>query len=274
MQLFPSLLCAALALGAATAQAQMTAISQMQDGAKAYSLFFFNPDRLPKEGFTLGTATSALNQILAPLARTACGVAGDLNVSPINCGAMHFGANQLFTYDREVPLADVVIPDPALARAVNQVFAVNFLSPVVVGQPGYFGPRNVQVHFDQAMAQFGMRVASVNGAFPDLALIETLRFIVSTDLNRDGVLEQVQIDQALPLGNAFVGIQVPTGFTDITLVGLGGASQAFQADEFSYLRTADFTSTPVPEPRTGGTLLAGLGVMTLLARRRAARRRD
>lgn len=166
MKFLPLILTAALALGATAAQAQVTAISQMQDGARSFSLVVFDQTKLGKDGFTVGSATSALNQI------------------------------------------------------------------------------------------------------------ETLRFIVNTDLNHDGVLEQVQIDQALPLGNAFVGIQVPTAFTDITLVGAGGATQAFQADEFSSLGAANFTSVPVPEPRTGGTLMAGLGVMVLLARRHTARRQD
>jgi hypothetical protein len=39
---------------------------------------------------------------------------------------------------------------------------------------------------------------------------------------------------------AFVGVEDPNGFTDLAIVAVGGATQAYIADQFSFLPPASF----------------------------------
>lgn len=230
-------------------------ITAPASGTSEYSLFLVDANRL--RDHTVAQAKAHLQSQLAPFGRTATYVNNDLNDTPIHCGPMHFGSGQLYSYNRESFLPSVENPPLSLTldRGVKQTWAVNFRTPVVVTDPFDSG-HTVHVHFDQPMSQFGFWIQASSAAGNEL-ITDVLRFVVDTDTDHDGVLEQLQIEKTMTLGLIeFVGIEVPSGFSDLNVVPVGGVTQAFVADRFSSLPYA--VPSAAGEPRGGSGLALAL----------------
>ncbi len=208
-------------------------IGSMAPGATTYSLFYIDVSRLRDQ--TLAQAKATLEGQVAPYGITPAYVNADLNATAITCGPMHFGTFELYSYNRESLLQSVEAPpiNLTLDRGVKNLLAVNFRTPVLPGDPTDVG-HAVHVHFDQPVRQFGLKIDGTAAAGGFL-ITDTLRFAVQTDVDGDGVDETVTIDRPLVVDTPeFVGIDVPTGFSDLLLTPLGGATQAYMADYFSY----------------------------------------
>lgn len=209
-------------------------IGAMAPGATTYSLFYIDVTRLKDQ--TLAQAQAHLVSQVEPYGITPAYVNADLNATPITCGPMHFGVFELYSYNRESLLQSVEAPpiNLILDKGVKNLLAVNFRTPVLVGDPADPG-HPVHVHFDQPMRQFGLKI-DATAAAGGFLITDTLRFAVQTDVDGDGLKETVTIDRAMNVDVAeFAGIDVPTGFTDLLLTPLGGATQAYMADYFSYV---------------------------------------
>lgn len=220
---------------AATASAVAEPISLISaiPGATQYSLFYIDASRLRDQ--TPAQARATLEGQVAPYGITPAYVNADLNATPITCGPMHFGFAELYSYNREsiMPSVEEIPLNLTLDRGVKNLLAVNFRTPVLVGDPTDVG-HAVHIHFDQPVKQFGMMV-DATAAIGGMLITDTLRFEAQTDTDGDGLLETVAIERNMTVdAPEFVGVDVPTGFTDLLVTPLGGMTQAFIADRFSY----------------------------------------
>lgn len=234
------------ALAASPAPADpISLVGAMPAGSPQYSLFLIDASRLRDQ--TFAEAKAHLESQLAPLGLLPSYVNTDLNATPIHCGKMHFGVNQFYSYDRETQIPTVESPPTSLTldRGVKNVFGVNFRTPEQITDPFDAG-HVVHVHFDEPMRQFGMLV-NATAAAGGMLIVDVLRFEAQTDVDGDGLPETVAIERAMNVDTVeFVGIEVPTGFTDVTIIPLGGATQAYVADRYSY--AAMPAATPAAGP--------------------------
>jgi hypothetical protein len=225
------------------AQAAPNLISAMGNGATTYSLFIVDSAKALKDGFTVPQVQTALQTELnlnttAPKL-TACYVAGDLNITPVNCGngAMQFRKADFYTYN--IPSNIKTYP---MSKTLKPLFletqGANFLSSTTnaVGQiiPGDTTGRVVNVHFKQRVAQFGMLVDAGQAGAPSVSGIQFL-------VNRQTTSKQM-LTGGIP---NFVGVEDAAGFTDVTIltsgeIGSTTEARAWIADHFSFVPLAAF----------------------------------
>ena len=218
-------------------------ISAMGTAATTYSMFIVDTARAFKAGYTIPQAQTALQTELdlnttAPKL-TACFVAGDLNITPVNCGngAIQFRTTDFYTYN--IPSNIPVYP---LSKTLKPLFletqGANFLSSTTnaVGQiiPGDTTGRVVNIHFKQRVAQFGMLVDAGQAGAPSVSGIQ---FIVN---------RQTTPKKMLTGGTpTFVGVEDAAGFTDVTLIASGEIgstteARALIADQFAFVPLSAF----------------------------------
>ena len=225
------------------AQAAPTLISAMGNGATTYSMFVVDVAKALKNGFTVAQAQIALQTELdlnttAPKL-TACYVAGDLNITPVNCGngEMQFRNADFYTYN--IPSNIPIYP---ISKTLNPLFlktqGANFLSSTTnaAGQiiPGDTAGRVVNVHFKQRVAQFGMLVDAGQAGAPSVSGIQFL-------VNRQTTSKQM-LTGGIP---NFVGVEDAAGFADVTIITSGEIgstteARAWIADHFSFVPLAAF----------------------------------
>ena len=225
------------------AQAAPNLISAMGNGATTYSMFVVDVAKALKAGFSVAQAQSALQTELdlnttAPKL-TACYVAGDLNITPVNCGngAIQFRNADFYTYN--IPSNIKIYP---MSKTLNPLFletqGANFLSSTTnaVGQiiPGDTIGRVVNVHFKQRVAQFGMLVDAGQAGAPSVSGIQFL-------VNRQTTQVQT-LTGGVP---TFAGVEDAAGFTDVTIITSGEIgstteARAWIADHFSFVPLAAF----------------------------------
>lgn len=202
-------------------------ISAQPTGGTTYALFFIDKKRLVS---SVAQELETLNGQLSLFDLSPCLVTADLNATPITCGKglVQFGTNELYSYGRPFNLQKVAFtPD----KGVKQVFGANFRSPVGL-LPGDSVGRAVHVHFNQAVYQFAMNFDSGQSLTPSIG---SVKFIVGTGA------EAISFKQTLAPGTTqWAGVQVPAGFTDLVVVPLEGATQAFVTDQFSVVTKAQF----------------------------------
>ena len=143
----------------------------------------------------------------------------DINQTPIEVPGAKFGTNQLYSYWGNFTFTEFKSANKALAL-VKQKFAVNFRSPVGL-IPGDPTGGVVHVHFDKPVTYFG---AWFSGRV-DVALTDIVQFIVN------GTVIEEDVSSGLP---TFVGVEDFGGFTDLDIVPIGGATQAYLFDKPSF----------------------------------------
>jgi len=225
------------------AQAAPKLISAMGNAATTYSMFIVDSAKTLKAGFTVTQVQTALQTELnlntsAPKL-TACFVAGDLNITSVNCGngAMQFRNADFYTYN--IPSNIPVYP---LSKNLKSLFletqGANFLSSTTnaVGQiiPGDTTGRVVNVHFKQRVAQFGLLVDAGQVGAPSVSGIQFL-------VNRQTTPVQT-LTGGVPI---FTGVEDAAGFTDVTIITSGEIgstteARAWIADHFSFVPLAAF----------------------------------
>lgn len=206
---------------------QATLISYQPTGGKTYALFYMNPKRLQ---LPLFQELSILNNQMSLSGVSPCLVSADINATGITCGKglVKFGTNELYSYGRPFNLQKVPL---TLDKGVQQVFGADFRSPVGL-VPGDPVGKSVSVHFNQPVSQFAMNFDSGQATAPSIGAIQ---FIVGTGTNA------VSLTQTLAPGTTqWAGVQAPGGFTDLVMVPLEGATQAFVIDQFSLVTKAQF----------------------------------
>ncbi len=225
------------------AQAAPKLISVMGNGVTTYSMFIVDSAKTLKAGLSVIQAQTALQADLnlntSSPKLTACYVAGDLNITPVNCGngAMQFRNADFYTYN--IPSNIPVFP---LSKNLKSLFletqGANFLSSTTnaVGQiiPGDTTGRVVNVHFKQRVAQFGMLVDAGQAGAPSVSGIQFL-------VNRQTTSKQM-LTGGIP---NFVGVEDAAGFTDVTILTSGEMgstteARAWIADHFSFVPLAAF----------------------------------
>jgi len=222
------LLPALLILGAALSQAgfaapkALTSESQLKASKSTYALFTIDSGKLDP-GESIRSLTDWLTTNLASSGITPCVVTGDLNATNMNCGAgnAHFGPD-FFThnFDSILPNPRDLLGDPKLVpKAIGITEGVNFVTPAIVGT--FSPPRVVQFRFDKRMSQFGMWIDPRNLDGSDQGGLEII-------VNR----QPVRIGPLAAGAAAFVGVEDPHGFTEITIVPYG-SSQYWIANYFS-----------------------------------------
>ncbi|MGJ0483563.1 MAG: hypothetical protein ACR65R_03385 [Methylomicrobium sp.] len=201
-------------------------ISAMAGGATAYSFFVVDTKRL--NGRTIQQVQNELQQQLDANATglTACWVAGDLNATNINCGngALRFGNTELYTYNLETNIPGVPF---VTDKAIREAQGANFISPngTVVGDTV---GREVRIHFNQRVVQFGMLIDAGAAVAPS---VNRVQFIV----NRQPVSAQ----RLVPGVVNFAGVEDPNGFTDVTIIS-SGIPRSWIADQFSFVPLTAF----------------------------------
>jgi hypothetical protein len=224
-------------------QATPKLISAMGNGATTYSLFIVDTAKALKNGFTVVQAQTALQTELnlntSQPKLTACFVAGDLNITPVNCGngALQFRNADFYTYN--IPSNIPIYP---MSKTLKSLFletqGANFKSSTTnaVGQiiPGDTSGRVVNIHFKQRVAQFGLLVDAGQTAAPSVSGIQFL-------VNRQ-ITEVQTLTAGVP---TFVGVEDTAGFTDVTIISSGeiGSTtdvRAWIADHFSFVPLATF----------------------------------
>lgn len=223
-------LLAVLGLTGSTALAAPAAISQASAAVTTYSFFVIKAKKL--RNMTLAQGTAKLAAALRPYGVTPCVVDADTNAS-IACGMpssptfMLPVPGEFFTYDISFNFDDL----PPLNdyqgfnkdSAYNQVYAVNFKSPV--GTPGDTSGRvPIHVRFAVPVSEFSMRVDSGNPLAPASGAIQF-------EVNGVAIAPQ-PLAVGVP---TFVGVQDPAGFSEVTIIPVGGQSQGFIGDSFSFL---------------------------------------
>lgn len=223
-------LIAAAALFAANTHAGPVAISQKSANATTYSFFVIKAKKLRG---TLQQGIRDLALAIAPYGVTPCIVAADSNAA-ISCGvpgdtySMQPAVNEFFTYDLAFNMKDLppINDRKGLNKdgAYNQVYAVNFLQPVGL-TPGDAAGRNpVHVRFAVPVTEFSFMV---DGGNPIAMASDAVRLSVN------GVpVDPVALVPGTP---TFVGIADAAGFTEVTIEGVAGYTQAFIADAFSFV---------------------------------------
>lgn len=230
MKRFSTLVAAVACALAASAHAEPFAIAQASPGATTYDFFVVKAKKLRG---TLEQGIADLAAALAPYGVTPCVVASDTNAS-ISCGKpadalfMLPVPQEFFTYDLAFNFKDLppINDRKGLNKdsAYNQVYAVNFLSPVGT-TPGDSAGRNpVHVQFADPVTEFSMRVDGGQAIAPASTAIQ---FIVN------GVaLAPQDLTPGTPI---VVGVADPAGFTEVAIVALGGYTQAFVAADFAFV---------------------------------------
>ncbi|MDD1620373.1 MAG: hypothetical protein LUQ11_02745 [Methylococcaceae bacterium] len=212
---------------APTSDSQPTLISYQPTDGTTYALYFMDRKRL---GLSLAREWATLQRQLRPLGLSPCQVAADINATPVKCGngLIQFGANELYTYGRPLNLQKVPL---TLTKGIKQVFSANFRSPKGL-IPGDSIGRMVHVHFNQPVSQFAMNFDPGQTLAPSLGAVQ---FIVGTGKTA------VSLKQSLLAGTPqWLGVQFPAGFTDLVVVPLDGATQAYVTDQFSVVTKAQF----------------------------------
>lgn len=210
-----------------TPNSQPAIIQYQPTGGSTFTLFFMDKKRLLSSP---AQEWATLQGQLSSFGISPCLVTADLNATPIRCGngLVQFGTNELYTYGRPFNLQKVPI---TLNRGVKQVFAADFRSPAGI-IPGDPVGRVVHVQFNQPVSEFAMNFDSGQALAPSIGAV---RFIVGTGENA------VNLEQPLDPGTTqWAGVQVPSGFTDLVVVPLEGATQAFVIDQFSVVTKAQF----------------------------------
>lgn len=224
-------LLAVLGLTGIPALAAPSAITQASAGVTNYSFFVLKAKKL--RDMTVARGTANLAAALQPYGVTPCVVESDTNAS-IACGAPSSPTfmlplpGEFFTYDLAFNFHDLPPIDDRQVfnkdSAYNQVYAVNFKSPVGTTPGDTSGRVPIHVRFAVPVSEFSMRVDSGNPLAPASGAIQ---------FEVNGVAIE---PQPLAVGApTFVGVQDPAGFTEVTIIPVGGQSQAFIGDSFSFL---------------------------------------
>lgn len=209
-----------------SSQAAPRGIPAMAAGATAYSFFVMDTKRL--NGRTAETVQNELQQQLDANATglTACWVAGDLNATNINCGngALRFGNAELYTYNLETNIPGVPF---VTDKAIREAQGANFVSPNGAVLGDIIG-REVRIHFNQRVAQFGMVIDAGAAVAPS---VNSVQFIVN---------QQPVSPQTLVPGTVnFAGVEDPNGFTDVTIIS-SGMPRSWIADRFAFVPLTAF----------------------------------
>ena len=226
-----SIACAVAIVCAVTAaKAQPYAIAQASTNATTYSFFLIKTKKLRG---TYAQGVADLANALAPYGVTPCIVAGDVN-GTISCGKPSQPdyllpvPNEFFTYDLAFNFKDwpPINDRKGLNKdsAYNQVYAVNFLQPVGMIPGDAAGRSPVHVQFADPVTEFSFMVDGGQAIAPASTAIQ---FIVN------GVALDPQ--PLVPGTPVRVGVADPAGFTEVAIVALGGQTQAFMADAFSFV---------------------------------------
>ena len=217
-------------LSGTVALADPLPINQASKGATTYSFFLIKENKL--KNMSVAQATSNLAQAVQPYGVTPCIVAGDTNAS-IACGVpssptfMLAAPGEFLTYD----LANFQDLPPIKDRRVfnkdsayNQVYAVNFLSPVGNIPGDSAGRSPVHVRFSVPVTEFSMLVDGGQAIAP---ASDNIQFVVN------GV---TLAPQSYVAGTpTVIGVWDPAGFTEVAIIAGGGQTQAFLADRFSFV---------------------------------------
>jgi hypothetical protein len=218
-----------LSFAVSSAQAQPVAISAASPNATTYSFFLINAKKAPGGP---AVALASLTAAVAPYGVTPCILAADFNAA-IVCGTpsqptfMMGAIGEFYSYDLAFNMKDLPpLNDKKVfnkSSIYNQIYAVNFLSPVGT-IPG--GPAVVpaHVHFAVPVTEFSILV---DGGNPIAMASDAIQFVVN------GVTLDPQ--PLIPGTPIVVGVQDPNGFTDVGVIGFGGQSNAFIADRFAFV---------------------------------------
>jgi len=202
-------------------------------GGTTFAIFMINPKKIASIPVK---ELATLKGQLSPFGLSPCLVIADLNATPISCGngLVKFDTNELYTYGRPINLQKVPV---ILSKGVSQPFAANFRSAVGL-IPGDSVGRTVHVHFNKPVAQFAMNIDSGQLNAPS---IDSVKFVVGLGT------DQVELTQFLQPGSQWVGVQLPSGFTDLAMVPQGDSlnptrnALGFVTDQFAVVTTEQFT---------------------------------
>lgn len=217
-------LCASATL---TAQAAPTMVTTLRPTAQTYAVYFLNQS-IFNTSAKLSVVKSDITSQLAPLGLLPCfETTADLNATDLRCGSdatggqMQLGINELFSYSLETLLKPELLAKNANnnnLKGVTQQYVANFIAPnpLVPTAPFDTQGRVARIHFTARMAQFGFQLDP--GVFGTL---NTIQFIVNG--------QALPPQTIAPNGVQFVGVEDPHGFTDLSIVGGGGAAQGSKA---------------------------------------------
>ncbi len=159
-----------------------------------------------------------LTKELAPLKPVI--LTNDLNQTPIVLPGASFGVNQLYSSFGNFYFPVFKSKNKDLNRVYDQRFMVNFRSPEGT-TPGDTNGKTVHVHFNNPVNYFG---AWYSGNF-DLSLTEKIQYVINNT-----VVAEVNIaDGKLK----FLGVKMPTAFTDMDIEPSRGLNQAYMFDRTS-----------------------------------------
>jgi hypothetical protein len=226
---------------ASRAQAQgapLTLLTKPDTTATEYSFIFVDPAKL--RGETVATAQAHTVTQLAAIGRVPAFVSGELDAAGLSAGPMHFGTFDVWTYNRETFLPNLASPpfNVTFDRGVKHTYGTDFRTPVLVTDVSQVFPVT-HVHFDQPMGQFGFDVQTTAAAGGFL-ITDSLRIDVFTDVDHDGVMDTLSVTKAMTADLLeFVGVAVPSGFTDLTYSAIGGVTQSWVGDRWTCLTRAN-----------------------------------
>jgi len=192
-------------------------------GGSSFAFFWMNLKQISTStAQTLATLNNQLNQI----GLSACMVKTDINATPINCGngLVKFGTNQLFSNTTAPHQTTVGL---RLPRGVKTVYGTNYLSATAGGTiPGDTTGRLVDVHFNVPVTEFAMEFDP--GAAPSKVNPSPTSTIDAIDFYSGVAPNKVKLGSYnLVRGvTQWVGVQDPNGITDLTIVPLGGDTNA------------------------------------------------
>ncbi len=213
-----------------------TLISGVQStGSSSFVFIYMDPKKVYT--FQVNSELAFLNAQLNPYGIAPCLVSADVNATGIKCGKdsvtgtslISFSTNEFYSFVRPYNLAKLPI---TYDTGVKQVFGANFKSPVGLLPGDAFG-KNVHLHFDRPVSQFMIHIDAGNPLAPSVSGIQ---FYVS---NGTTAVASTPV-KTLTAPTQFVGVQRAAGFTDLVIVPTGGQSQAFAADLFSVVPTANY----------------------------------
>ena len=215
-------------------------------GSTSFVFIYMDPKKIlqsqiAKELANVNNQLAGLNSA-SPI--SACKVSFDFNSSGMNCGngLIQFNTYDFYTYKHPFNLTTLPI---VFNKGVAEVFGANFITPTA-SFIGDNAGRVVHIHFGVPVSQFLIHVDSGQAAAPSVGNIQFTVSNGALDVPTDSIGYVAPTDVAdssvvtLTSPTQFVGVQRDGGFTDVRITASGGQSQAFVADLFSVVTSANF----------------------------------
>lgn len=236
-------LCAAMALPAAAAP-RLIGAGDVKAAKTTFSLFYVNLSkvRMPAGSTVLGTLQARLDT--AGEGITACLLSADVNANNISCGngLLRLGADLFSTTQGANHVKPTItwLPEDkntGLDKTSSEAAFNSRASTVVTGPID--SPRVLHIRFSKRIAQFGMDIdpyafnSDPSVPLTEGKVIDGLQFIVN------GQATPVRnFDADLRGDTPFVGVEDPHGFTEVTVIGTGGAS--IKPDRYTLVPLSNF----------------------------------